>query len=446
MYTTSKSHFEASGYVAYYSAGRRFTSWNLKWGTVLFILSLIVILGISAAALSPVAQAAGSEAPPFTLTSIDGLNFSLSEYRGKVVVLDLMATSCRVCPNEMPELSKLREEYSDVVIMTISVDPLELEENLRGFRETYASNADWLFARDTDRVLDKYRAFSLPKIVVIDPQGNISFQKAALIPAEELAAEVEKAYAGVIEEPGEQEEPEVTITEVAIIFLQKILKVYGLYGSALLLGIVSFFAPCAFPLMPGYISYYLGRYEGGATLSSSVKAGIAAATGINGLFALIGVAVAVGATAVKSYLEYLKPGVGVIIVLLGLAMVFGKTEIFDMFGRLLSSSSSKIGVRTQHSGLFLYGVGYGLASMGCLAPVFITLIFEGLASGGVLKAFLVFLSFSIGMGCMMLTVSILTGTAKMKVLERMRKMTPYINRVCGIILIVVGIYFLVEFI
>lgn len=433
MYTTSKSHFEAPGCVKCGFAGRRFTSWNLKWDTVLFILSLIVIVGISAAALSPVAQAAGSEAPSFNLTSIGGTNFSLSDYRGKVVVLDLMATWCPVCQAEMKELAQLRQEKTEVVILTVSVDPVERDESLRNFREEY--NADWIFARDTDNILVKYNAFSLPTIVVIDPQGYIRFQKAALVSTEELALEVEKAYSGGIEEPEEPERPGKAVPPVT-----------GLYLLALLAGVMSFFAPCAFPLMPGYISYYLGRYEGGPTLRGSVKAGIASATGINGIFALIGAAVAVGGAAVKSYLMYLAPGVGVAIILLGLAMVFGKTEIFDRFGGILSSYSSKLGGGARYSGLFLYGVGYGLASMGCQAPVFIALIFAGLASGGALEALLIFLSFSVGMGTTMLTLSVIVGTAKMTILERVRKMVPYINRACGVILIIVGVYFLVEFI
>ncbi len=411
---------------------RTFTPPKLPRGTALFILSLILISGIGTVTIPPVAQAAGNEAPPFNLTSIDGTTFSLSDYRGTVVVLDLMATWCSLCDKEMNELSRLREAYPDVVIMTISVDPTETDEMLRDYKEKH--NADWLFARDTDNVWDdKYRDLGLPTIVLIDPQGHRSFQKADFLPVETLSLEVERAYSGGDEEPEEPEEP----TEPKY-------AVTGLYVGALLLGLASFFAPCAFPLLPGYISYYLGRYEGGPTLSDSVKAGMAAATGINGMFALIGIAVAVGATAVRSYLEQLTPGVGFIIVLLGLAMVFGKTEIFDKFGGKLSSYSSKFGGGTGLFGLFMYGVGYGVASMGCQAPVFIALLFQGLAAGGLLEAFMLFLSFSIGMGSMMLAVSVIVGTAKTTILERVRNMTPYINRACGVILIIVGVYFLLE--
>ncbi|RZN40158.1 MAG: redoxin domain-containing protein [Methanophagales archaeon ANME-1-THS] len=411
-----------------WSSGRRSAASPLSDRAPRIILLVIGMLVMSGALPLHGVQAAGSEAPPFTLTSIEGTTFNLSDYQGKVVVLDLMATWCPVCKVEMKELAQLRERYTEVVIITISVDPTETEEKLRSFKETY--NADWLFALDTENILVRYNAFTLPTIVVIDPHGKITFQRAAFITAAELESEVERALSGSGEEPEEPGEP---ITA-------------GLYLLALLTGLLSFFAPCAFPLLPGYISYYLGREEGGATLSGSVKAGIAAATGINGIFALIGIAVAVGGVAVKSYLSYLTPAVGVAILLLGLAMVLGKTELFDTFGRLLSSSSSKIGVRAQHSGLFLYGVGYGLAVMGCQVPVFIALVFAGLASGGALNAFLVFLSFSLGMGGMMLTVSLLAGMAKMQVLDRLKQMVPFINRVCGVILIIVGAFFLLEFI
>ena len=409
-----------------------------------FTLFLAVITGISAVAFCPVVQAARNEAPPFTLTSIDGTSFNLSDYRGQVVVLDLMATWCSLCDKEMKELAQLREESPGVIVITITVDPTETDEMLRDYKEKH--NADWLFARDTDKVWIKYRDLGLPTLVFIDPQGNLSFQKADFLPTAELKSEVERAYSGAIEAPEEQEEPEVTMTEALIISLQRIWSTYGLYIAALLLGLASLFAPCAFPLMPGYISYYLGRYEGGPTLSGSVKAGIAAATGINGIFVLIGVAVALGGVAVKSYIAYLKPVVGICIILLGLAMLLNKTEIFEKLGFLLSSLSVRIGGKGQYSGLFMYGVGYGLACMECQAPVFIALIFAGLAAGGAVEALFVFLSFSIGMGGMMIIVSVIVGTAKMKILARLKELMPLINRACAVILISVGMYFLIEFV
>jgi cytochrome c-type biogenesis protein len=398
------------------------------------VLLVLLLIGLAATACSPVASAQRPEAHQFSLTSLEGTRFNLSDFRGTVVVLDFMATWCPVCNDEMKELAQLRQARPEVVIITISVDPTEDEAKLRAFQERYT--ADWLFARDTDRVWEKYHEFYLPTIVVIDPQGYISFEKAAQVSTADLIAEVERAYAGV---PGEPEEPEVP-EEASTAPL-------GLYALAFLTGLLSFFAPCAFPLLPGYISYYLGRAEGGATLRSSVKAGIAAASGINGIFALIGVAVALGGAVVKSYLSYLAPGVGVAIIVLGLVMLIGPsgTAFFAKFEGLLSSYAAKLGGKSSDSGLVMYGVGYGLAVMGCQAPVFIALIFAGLAAGGAVQAILVFLAFSVGMGCMMIAVSLLAGTAKRTMLDRLKALMPYINRACGLILILVGLYFLREF-
>jgi cytochrome c-type biogenesis protein len=393
---------------------------------------LVLLLSVLAAiACSTVAGAPRPEAPQFSLTSLEGTRFNLSDFRDSVVVLDLMATWCPVCKDEMQELAQLRQASPEVVIITISVDPTEDEAKLRAFQEQYT--ADWLFARDTDRVWERYHEYYLPTIVVIDPQGYISFEKSALVSTADLIAEVDRASAGV---PGEPEEPEETSTAP-----------FGLYALAFLTGLLSFFAPCAFPLLPGYISYYLGRAEGGTTLRSSLKAGIAAASGINGIFALIGVAVALGGAVVKSYLSYLAPAVGVAIIVLGLVMLLGPSGMafFATFERLLSSYAAKLGGKSSDSGLVMYGVGYGLAVMGCQAPVFIALIFAGLAAGGAVQAILVFLVFSLGMGCMMVIVSLLAGTAKRAILDRLKALMPYLNRACGLILILVGLYFLREF-
>jgi cytochrome oxidase Cu insertion factor (SCO1/SenC/PrrC family) len=187
-------------------AARRLKS-SHRAALVLFVLVLFVL---AATVCPPVAGVPRPEAPPFSLTSLEGTRFNLSDFRGTVVVLDLMATWCPVCNDEMKELAQLRQARPEVVLITISVDPTEDEAKLRAFQERYT--ADWLFARDTDRVWEKYREYYLPTIVVIDPQGYISFEKSALVSTADLIAEVERACAGVPGEPEVPEEPEEAST------------------------------------------------------------------------------------------------------------------------------------------------------------------------------------------------------------------------------------------
>lgn len=63
------------------------------------------------------------EAPDFTLEMLDGNDFTLSNYKGVPVILDLMAVRCPPCHTQMPELYKLKQELgSEVVILSIDVD------------------------------------------------------------------------------------------------------------------------------------------------------------------------------------------------------------------------------------------------------------------------------------------------------------------------------------
>lgn len=152
------------------------------------------------------------KAEPFTLTSVDGTTFSLSDYRGKVVVLTLILTTCHLCQEEMGELKALKEAYPDLVIISVSIDPGETDDNLRDFKENY--NADWLFARDTARVASTYQGYVLatPTIVIITPKGYLSFRKVELVPLEDLKSAVERAYreeGELIPEAASEEKPKI---------------------------------------------------------------------------------------------------------------------------------------------------------------------------------------------------------------------------------------------
>jgi len=62
-------------------------------------------------------------APDFTLETLNGKTFKLSEYQGKVVILDIMAVRCPPCHQQMPELQKVKlEREEDIVILSIDAD------------------------------------------------------------------------------------------------------------------------------------------------------------------------------------------------------------------------------------------------------------------------------------------------------------------------------------
>ena len=65
--------------------------------------------------------AVDAPAPDFTLENLAGESVSLSDYEGKIVLLNFWATWCGYCDQEMPDLNKFDKEYEDVVVLAVDV-------------------------------------------------------------------------------------------------------------------------------------------------------------------------------------------------------------------------------------------------------------------------------------------------------------------------------------
>lgn len=128
-------------------------------------------------------------APNFTLTDIDGNEFSLSDYQGKVVLLDFFYIDCPPCREEMPHLKTLHEEFGeDLVIISIDVNPYDTVEDLQVFKEE--QGIGWTIARDTAGVSDEYNVQFVPTLVLIDPEGYIRYRHVGFTHESVLSEEI----------------------------------------------------------------------------------------------------------------------------------------------------------------------------------------------------------------------------------------------------------------
>ncbi len=112
--------------------------------------------------------ASGKPAPDFTLKNLDGEEVSLSDYRGKIVLVNFWATWCGYCDMEMPDLQKLDDENEDLVVL--AVDVMEDKNTV----EKYIKDGGYTF----DVVLDEdgnisqtYLVSGYPTSYFIDPEG-----------------------------------------------------------------------------------------------------------------------------------------------------------------------------------------------------------------------------------------------------------------------------------
>jgi len=151
-----------------------------------------IVLLISLALLSLLIRLVTAQevAPDFTLTDIDGIEFSLSDFRAKVILLDFFDTSCSPCLEEIPHLKTLHEEFDeDLVIISISVSPsFDTVEKLQQFRQEHEIN--WIVARDTIGIFDEYNVQYIPTLVIIDQEGYMQRRHVGLTGESVLQQEI----------------------------------------------------------------------------------------------------------------------------------------------------------------------------------------------------------------------------------------------------------------
>jgi len=132
-------------------------------------------------------------APDFTGDDVYGQDFTLSEQRGRVVILNFMFTTCEACELETEVLKGVRGVYSesDLVMVSISVSLSDNNEILRTYRESKGANRTFLM--DPGDVTDSYGVRSVPHMFVIDGSGRIASSHANVLDVEDVSSLIDNA-------------------------------------------------------------------------------------------------------------------------------------------------------------------------------------------------------------------------------------------------------------
>jgi thiol-disulfide isomerase/thioredoxin len=161
--------------------------------------SFLVLLLLTALALNVKPARGKTKAPGFEVVDITGQPFALSAHLGKIVVIDFFWTTCPPCISEIQHLKTLYDRYppDQVVIVSIDVAPVEpTDDYLRDFAQQYGMQ--WIVARDTDQVGDRYAVSAGPTLFVVGPEGYYSTAHVGLTPAAELISEIDAFYITIL--------------------------------------------------------------------------------------------------------------------------------------------------------------------------------------------------------------------------------------------------------
>jgi thiol-disulfide isomerase/thioredoxin len=160
-------------------------------------LGFLVVQGaISARRSKSPYLAEGTPAPDFTFERYEGGQVSLSELRGKVVLLDFWATWCPPCIAEMPTLVNLAREYEGqgVVFLAANRDDAPIARAaVRSYAARKLPGVTQYTAFADDLTTRKYSVVSYPTLYVLDRQGKVVEARSGFTTEGQLRAQIENA-------------------------------------------------------------------------------------------------------------------------------------------------------------------------------------------------------------------------------------------------------------
>lgn len=155
------------------------------------VVTAILVMAVLVGCTNKSGQSDGA-ASNFTLQDMSGKTVKLSDYKGKVVLLEFWATWCPPCRASVPGLEKLHNAYKDkgLVVLAVSVDQGSWDV-VKSFMTEYGIT--YTVLKGTDDVAEKYQVRNIPMLLVLNKEGKISKRYMGFGSDEELERDI-KAY------------------------------------------------------------------------------------------------------------------------------------------------------------------------------------------------------------------------------------------------------------
>ena len=132
------------------------------------------------------------KAPDFALKSVDGKIVKLSDYKGKIIIIDFWATWCPPCRRGIPDLVEIQKEYKkDLVVIGISLDAAKTIKDVPGFIKEYGINYPIVYG-DQQVTIDYGGIRSIPTSFVIDQKGNVVDSNVGLVSKETFVNKIKE--------------------------------------------------------------------------------------------------------------------------------------------------------------------------------------------------------------------------------------------------------------
>ena len=404
---------------------------------ILFSGIFLVAFSFSDAQLMPVDAQEFRQAPDYKAIALDGTPVSITDYQGKTILVNLWATWCEPCREEMPALGELHGMFprSDFEIIGVSIDDPGFEQAIiQTMAEDNLTYPVWLDPEN--RFQFAFRTIGVPESFLIDADGQIIHQwKGAFDPvSEDTINLVESTIQGT-----SYQSSEPTILSDGLI---------AGFVIAFSAGVLSFLSPCVLPLIPVYASLITGMSakelsqetsqvtRSKLRLTATVK-GIMFVIGFSIIFMLLGTTVSFMGNLFFDSIQWIERIGGVILIVLGLHMVglfkipkLEKQMRFDMSKR----NSGKFGP-------LVVGMAFGAGWTPCIGPILAGILTIAASSSSVVTGASLLGVYSLGLAIPFL-ISAIAIDRFLVFFTKIKSKMVWIEKISGGLFVIFGIVLL----
>ncbi|MGZ4710648.1 MAG: cytochrome c biogenesis CcdA family protein [Acidimicrobiales bacterium] len=203
-------------------------------------------------------------------------------------------------------------------------------------------------------------------------------------------------------------------------------------------GMVATVNPCGFAMLPAYLSFFLGLEEADDDTRGSVLhalvIGATVTAGFLVVFGLLGILLDGALSSLQDWLPWVTIVLGVLLVGLGIALLSGRS-----FALRIPTPRQR-GDGSQLLSVFVFGVSYALVSLSCTIPLFIAAVAPSFTDANFASGVAAFLAYGLGMGVVLIALTVALALAKHSLVRNLRRVLPYIYKVSGVLLVVAGLY------
>lgn len=218
----------------------------------------------------------------------------------------------------------------------------------------------------------------------------------------------------------------------------------ALLALAFAAGMIAPVNPCGFALLPAWIAQTVGDAQTRPLvlrLAQGLRAGLALSLGFAGTLTVFGLIVSAGARSLISAAPWLGLATGVLLFLLGLAMLTGFTPRLRLPSWATKPRAQAASGAGQRNGrMVAFGAGYAAASLACTLGVLLAVIAQAQAVASYAGLLAVFAAYAAGSATVLMLVSAGTAIAGAALGRRITGLAKYSNRIAAAVLAITGAY------